>query len=181
MKTQVLMLVGILSLVGCGGSGVPWEGEGPPLDPQVTGGTGGSGVGSSSSGGEEAAFGGTGIVVGGYGTGGTLVGSGGAELVGGDSSVGLEGGASGVEPEGGEGGDEAVGGTGSGGYETGGTGSGGYETGGTGSGGTGSYDPCSLNVAHCFEAAASCYEFSPWSDCDQIVDVCAALQADCAE
>jgi hypothetical protein len=77
-------------------------------------------------------------------------------------------------------------GTGSGGYEQAGTGSGGYEQAGTGSGGygqagSGSYEPCSLNVAHCFDAAANCYEFSPWSDCDHIVDVCSALQMDCAK
>jgi hypothetical protein len=40
---------------------------------------------------------------------------------------------------------------------------------------------CLVNVSHCFDAAASCFEYSPGSDCDEIVDVCANMQADCEE
>jgi hypothetical protein len=69
---------------------------------------------------------------------------------------------------------------GEGGYDAGGAAQGGEASGGTGAGG-GSSSVCSQNVAQCFDAAANCYQYSPWSDCDQIVDVCAAMQAECSE
>jgi hypothetical protein len=58
---------------------------------------------------------------------------------------------------------------------------GGAEVGGSPAGGNGSVDPnsCSHDVARCFEAAAACYEYSPWSECDQIVDVCSAMEMQC--
>ncbi|MDF3067351.1 MAG: hypothetical protein K0R38_2952, partial [Polyangiaceae bacterium] len=49
---------------------------------------------------------------------------------------------------------------------------------GTGTGGSPELT-CLANVSHCFDAAANCFAYSPGSDCDQIVDVCAAMQADC--
>ena len=83
----------------------------------------------------------------------------------------------------GEAGTSSVGGSGQGGAtQVGGSGpyGGASQVGGSAPVGGSSGDlNCLVNVAHCFEAAANCFEFSPGSDCDQIVDVCAAMQADC--
>ena len=116
--------------------------------------------------------------------------------VGGNSDVG---GGYGVAGTGVGGYDAGIGGTGVGGYEVGGgygvAGSGGYEAGGSygvgGTGiavggyagsGTGPQDPlCLQNVVHCFDAASNCYQYSPTSDCDQIVDLCAVMQMECNE
>jgi hypothetical protein len=169
MKKKLMVVLGALSLMACGGSGKPWSGDGPAptgQTPTTLGGTGGS----------EA------VPVGGYEAGGSYA-------VGGSAAVGgyEAGGSYGVGGSYEAGGSYGVGGTGIdvGGYEAGGTG--GYSSAGTGyggfeSGGTGSQDPaCSQNVVHCFDAAANCYQYSPSSDCDQIVDVCAAMQMDCNE
>jgi hypothetical protein len=68
-----------------------------------------------------------------------------------------------------------------GGAETGGSmAAGGTETGGYGAGPAVDPNSCSHDVARCFDAAAACFEYSPWSDCDQIVDVCSAMEAQCA-
>ena len=192
MNKRLMAMLGALSLVACSGSGKTWDGGAPDLDDDWSGpgtvvagsstipaaGTG-TGVGGYEAGGSYA-VGGTGYGVGGYeaggsyGVGGTGYGVGGYEA-GGSYAVG------GYEAGGGYG----VGGTGYGvgGYEAG----GGYGFGGTGVGGggyagtgTGPQDPlCLQNVVHCFDAAANCYQYSPTSDCDQIVDVCAAMQMDC--
>jgi hypothetical protein len=104
---------------------------------------------------------------------------GGGYQVGGESN---EGGAS---PDGENppiGGDGPGGGTGSVGGEGHSGGEGGTSQGGAGGIGGGSpYLNCLVNVSHCFDAAASCFEYSPGSDCDEIVDVCANMQADCEE
>ena len=173
MKNKLMAVLGALSLVACGGSGKPWGGEdGPSSDggwlgpdgggPILVAGSVGVGGASLTTGGYEAggsfAVGGSGIAAGGYEAGGSFA-------VGG----------SGIAAGGYETGGYASGGTGSGGFESGGTGSGGFESGGTGPQGS----PCEQNVVHCFDAAANCYQYSPWSDCDQIVDVCAAMQMNC--
>lgn len=188
MTKKLMAVLGALALVACGGSGKPWEGEAPP---DVDGGWPGRPVPSAGSGpiaaAGSAAVGGSDAAVGGYeaggsyAVGGTGIAAGGYEA-GGSYGVGGTGSAAGGYEAGGS---YAVGGTGiaAGGYEAG----GGYGVGGTGyggfeSGGTGSQDPlCSQNVVHCFDAAANCYQYSPSSDCDQIVDVCAAMQMACNE
>jgi hypothetical protein len=176
MKKMMLVL-GALSLVGCGGSGDPhaggyyppdggWAASGPVELPGTgTGGaseTAGTSSGGYEAGGAPSATGGSGsatagTAAGGATTGGTSHAGGGAES-GGEETGGTE-----------SGGGSETGGTGSGA-----AGSGGYEAGG-------SSDACALDVVHCFDAAANCYEYSPWSDCDQIVDVCAAMQAACTD
>ena len=179
MNKQVMMLAGGLWLVGCGGSGRPWSGGGSdagpdgigagPAGPLQVGGSYpvGGGVAVSGAGGTTILdpIGGTG----GYESGGT--GSGGSDAGGGYSAGGT--GYAGTDAGGGY----EAGGTGSGGFATAGTGAGGYASGGTGS----QDQTCAQSVTHCFDAAANCYEYSPWSDCDQIVDVCAAMQATCGE
>jgi hypothetical protein len=186
MNKQVMMLAGALSLVGCGGSGVPWSGGGSDAGPvpignpgsnyQTLGGTSATGGGiavggTSAAGGAESggtSYGGS-EVGGGYEAGGTSYGgseAGGGYEAGGTSYGGYD-----------AGGGYAAGGTGYAGYGTGGTESGGYGSGGTGS----QNQTCAQSVTHCFDAAANCYEYSPWSDCDQIEDVCAAMQAACGE
>ena len=165
MTKQLLTVLGALSLVACGGSGVPYDSGGAPqLDDwgSHTGIAGSGTVGGShqGQGGEETT-----------GAGGTHAGAGGYEIGGTDSS--------GYAGAGGYG----VAGTGFGGTYAGGAGGvagGGYANGGTGVGG-GNDSLCLQNVAQCFDAAANCYQYSPWSDCDQIVDVCAAMQAECGE
>jgi hypothetical protein len=39
---------------------------------------------------------------------------------------------------------------------------------------------CSHDVARCLDAAAACFEYSPWSDCAEIVSVCSAMEAQCS-
>jgi len=188
MKTQAMLLTSLLTLVACGGSGVPWEGEQPAgSDAAVSGGTSAAGGGATSVGASSGKNNG-GLAMGGYqNVGGTLLIEGG---VGGESEEPVAGG---DESAGGEsiGGTSCGGGAGTdlpqGGYEVGGESS--EETGGAGpaEGGSGGYEnggepdheACLLNVAHCFDAAANCFQYSPRSDCDQIVDVCAAMQAKC--
>jgi hypothetical protein len=173
-----LMVASALSLVACGG-GEPWDGGWgePPKDGHAGSwtGTGGSGpvTGGTASDVEES---------GGESSGG----SGGAATAG--SSWG---GAFPIGGESNEGGAETGGyaGTATGGYAgtaTGGSGPIGGEGGasqagaaGTGTGGNGPDLNCLAGVSRCFDAAANCFEFSPASDCDQIVDVCAAMQANC--
>jgi hypothetical protein len=178
MNKTVMTLMGAWWLVGCGSEGVPWEGA---PEPDFYGpGTG--------SGGAFAVAGGPGVPEAGSSSyAGTS--SGGFETAGTSSHGGaapLAGSTSGGTGYGGY----AAGGTEAGGFDSGGSGYGGsgfagapyggYSAGGTGSGGSGPDDStCWQNVAHCLDAAASCYEFSPWSDCDQIVDVCTAMQMDC--
>jgi len=53
------------------------------------------------------------------------------------------------------------------------------EMGGYGAGGSVDPNSCSHDVARCFDAAAACFENSPWSNCEQIVDVCAAMETEC--
>jgi hypothetical protein len=154
MNKQWLTVLGALSLVACDGSGVPYDGGAPQLDGWPQGAQGPIGLA------------GTPAIAGSGTTGGSEQGQGG---VGGET-------------------DETS--AGAGGYEVGGfggthAGAGGYEMGGFGgthaSAGGGNGSLCSQNVAQCFDAAANCYQFSPWSDCDQIVDVCAAMQAECLD
>jgi hypothetical protein len=175
MTKQLLTVLGTLSLVGCGGSGVPYDGGAPQVDDwgshtgiAGSGATGGSDQGQGGVGEETAGAGGTYVGGGGYGVAGTdssgYAGGGGYGVAGTDSSGYAGGGGYGVA------------GTGSGGTDAG----GGYANGGTGVGG-GNGSLCLQNVAQCFDAAANCYQYSPWSDCDQIVDVCAAMQAECGE
>jgi hypothetical protein len=169
MKKKLMTVVGALSLVACGGSGVPWGGE-PPDDDGVWG---TPIAGTSWGSGGTLAVGGSGVSDGGYETGGT--GQGGAVETGGTGQGGA------VEIGGtGQGGAVEIGGYGGTGVPYGGTGAvpqGGYTSGGTGS----QSELCLQNVVHCFDAAANCYQYSPWSDCDQIVDVCTAMQMDCSE
>ena len=178
MTKKLMAVLGALVLVGCGGSGKPWSGEAPDVDggwPTTGGGWVGPSVGGSvAAGGSDAGLGGY-EAGGSYGVAGTGTGVGGYEA-GGSYAVGGTGiGVGGY----GAGGSYAVGGTGIG---VGGYGNGGSGYGGVASGGTGSQDPlCSQNVVHCFDAAANCYQYSPSSDCDQIVDVCAAMQMECNE
>jgi hypothetical protein len=56
---------------------------------------------------------------------------------------------------------------------------GGEEMGGYGAGGSIDPNSCSHDVARCFDAAAACFENSPWSNCGQIVEVCAAMESEC--
>lgn len=183
MKKKLMTVLGALSLVACGGSGVPWGGEAPADD-----GNWGAPIAGTSWGlGGSLAVGGSGIADGGYETGGT--GQGGAVEIGGTGQGGAveiggtgQGGAVEIGGYGGtgQGGAVEIGGYGGTGVPYGGTGAvpqGGYTSGGTGS----QSEPCLQNVVHCFDAAANCYQYSPWSDCDQIVDVCAAMQMDCSE
>ena len=141
MTKKLLVALGILSLVACGGSGKSWGGDGTAPD----GGWPASESGGSSTvpEGRSVVGGGSGIATGGYGPDGT----------------------------------PAVGGSGvaaGGGSASGGSGYGGFESDGTPRG-----SACSQNVVHCFDAAANCYQYSPASDCDEIVDVCAAMQSAC--
>lgn len=165
---KLVMVAGTFALIGCG-SGKPWDGASGGPEP-VPGGPsvgGGSVVrDSGASGGEESeSGGGRGHAMGGISAGG----SGGR-----GHAIGGEGGASEVVQ---------TGGISSGGPETseGGESSGGSDpVGGSSPVGGGDRDlDCLVNVSHCFEAAANCFAYSPGSDCDQIVDVCAAIQADC--
>jgi hypothetical protein len=178
MTKNLLTVLGALSLVACGGTGVPWNGDGEPGGGPEVGTAGGPSAGTGYGG---SSVGEGGYESGGYATGGSYIEGGGYSSGGtgyGGSYVGeggYEHGGTGIAGGGGY----ASGGTGSNvGGEYGGSGSGGYASGGTGSQGG---DSCSQNVAQCFEAAANCYQFSPWSDCDQIVDVCQGMQLECAE
>jgi hypothetical protein len=173
MTKKMLTMVGVFSLVACGGSGEPWHGAEPPD-------AGGGPVGIAGTWSSGSTGGTTAISEGGAETGGLSFG-------GAVPSGGYE--AGGTRFDGGSAGDDGYGYGGEtevGGY--GGTAVAGY--GGVGVAGSGGYGPseggsssdsltCLQNVAHCFDAAANCYEYSPWSDCDQIVDVCAAMQMDC--
>jgi hypothetical protein len=165
---KLLTVAGAIALVACG-SGKPWDGSAPPPReewPRAGAGgawafgAGGKTGGSVAEGGEETeSRGGTSPETGGFSAGGCSFGG---------------------HTEGGEGGVTEVveGGSSSGG----GAAFGGISPAGGSSPGGGS-DPgldCLVNVSHCFDAAANCFEYSPASDCDQIVDVCAAMQADCA-
>ena len=165
-----MMVAGALALAACG-SGKPWDENGTmPGEESPHAGAGGASAfgGASLVGGESAVEsggrGGIGKETGGYSAGGAPfgypeIGEGGASLI--------EGGSSNV----GEGG-ETFGGSSPGG------GSG--PAGGSSPAGGGNPElNCLANVSHCFEAAANCFEYSPASDCDQIVDVCADMQADC--
>jgi hypothetical protein len=164
MKKKLMTVLGTLSLVACGGSGVPWDGDGASGDE----GWGSPTAGTSSASGGTLALGGSGISDGGHEAG--EIGQGGAVEIGGYGGTGPVGG---YESGGtGQGGAVEIGGYGGTGIPM-----GGYESGGTGSHG----EPCLQNVVHCFDAAANCYQYSPWSDCDQIVDICAAMQMDCSE
>jgi len=173
MMMKLVLVAGALSLMACG-SGKQWDGmgEGPPGmeigGAATAGGPGAAGGGSIAQGGEASSWGGSGSMTGGACTGG--ISSGGVVQVGGGYPVGGEGGVT-----------EGEAGTASGGAEQGGGAYGGAsQVGGSGAvGGGGSELSCLANVAHCFDAAANCFEYSPGSDCDKIVDVCAALQADC--
>jgi hypothetical protein len=172
MSMKMMTFAGALALAGCGGLH-----EAPDM-----GGTGGTGYGASPPkpvGGTG--FEGGGFEAGGYGTGGTGVPTGGTRYEGGGYEAGGYGtGGTGV-PTGGtgyEGGGYEAGGYEAGGVGFAGTAAGGYETGGTGSLPSDEWT-CLQNVSHCFNAAANCYEYSPWSDCDQIVDVCSAMQETC--
>lgn len=191
MNMKMVMFTGVLALVGCGGlHEAPDIGGGNPF-PDVTAGTSQGGSGP---------VGGTGYEAGGYAMAGT--GHGGSEVTAGTNSYGGYGTAgtgyesggygtagTGYESGGYEAGGYEAGGYEAGGYESGGSGTagssygGGFPLGGASQGGTGSAPPdertCLQNVSHCFNAAANCYEYSPWSDCDQIVDVCAAMQDAC--
>jgi len=174
MMMKLVMVAGALSLIACG-SGNPWDGTGEGSrgieigGAATAGGPSAAGGGSIAQGGEEESpWGGSGSTNGGACTGG--ISSGGAAQAGGGYAVGGEGGVT-----------EGGGGTASGGVEQGGGAYGGaVQVGGSGAvAGGGSELNCLANVAHCFDAAANCFEYSPGSDCDKIVDVCAALQADC--
>ena len=174
MKWSVLSGCSALLAMACGGThesaslergvgvagSVDWYG--------AVGGTGGRTGGDSVSWGGNGAIpaGGNGAISAGgsdpvpWGGNGTIpVGGNGAIPAGGSTS--MSGGGSSVTPVGGTGATEA----------------GGAEA----VGGSGSVDPnsCSHDVARCFNAAAACYEYSPWSDCDQIVDVCSAMEMQC--
>ena len=117
----------------------------------------------------------------GYG-GATATGGSGAIPTGGFGAGTATGGGTSI-PSGGYGAGTATGGSTSipsGGYGA--VSAGGAEVGGSQAvGGSGGVDPnsCSHDVARCFEAAAACYEYSPWSECDQIVDVCSAMEMQC--
>jgi len=177
MKKKLMAVLGALSLVACGGSGKPWSGDDGPIPDQgwpttgpgiATGGSEPSSVGGYEAGGNFGVAGSG--AVGGYEAGGSFA-VGGYEAGGNFGVAGYEAGGSFAVSG-------AVGGYESGGsYGSAGTGYGGFTSGGTGSQGSN----CLQNVVHCFDAAANCYEYSPWSDCDQIVDVCAAMQMDCNE
>jgi hypothetical protein len=185
MKMKMITFGAVLALVGCGGlHEAPDLGGATPVG-EATAGTssalGGSGPLGSAYGGGSATAGTS--AEGGYETGGTGFEGGGYEAGGyATGGTGFEGG--GYEAGGYASGGTGFAGTPAGGYESGGTGyGGGWPVGGASEGGTGSSLPddwtCLQNVSHCFNAAANCYEYSPWSDCDQIVDVCSAMQDSC--
>jgi len=177
MTKKLLVALGILSLVACGGSGKSWGGDGTAPD----GGWPASESGGSSTvpEGRSVVGGGSGIATGGYGPDGTPAVGGSGIAAGGYGPDGTPAvGGSGIAAGGyGPDGTPAVGGSGvaaGGGSASGGSGYGGFESDGTPRG-----SACSQNVVHCFDAAANCYQYSPASDCDEIVDVCAAMQSAC--
>jgi hypothetical protein len=182
MNKKLMAVLGALSLVACGGSGKEWDGDGSA--PDVGGGWPTTGIPVGDVGGSTA-VGGSNIagsydVGGGYGVAGTGVGVGGNE-VGGGYDVGSGG--TGCDMGSGYGVAGAgvdVGGNEAGGsYSVGGTG---IAVGGSGGSAAGPQDPlCWQNVVHCFDAASNCFQYSPTSDCDQIVDLCAAMQTECNE
>ena len=178
MNMKMVTFASALALVGCGGLHEESDIGGDNAEP-TTGPTGGrshSGTAGTGYGGSGPAEGGEG----GYTTAGT--GYGGHATAGTGSVGGYEMGGESAGGTGSEGGHGGVSVGGEGGFAT--AGEGGASVGGeSGGGGTGSVPPsewtCSQNVAHCFDAAANCYEYSPWSDCDQIVDVCSEMQGSC--
>jgi hypothetical protein len=107
---------------------------------------------------------------GGHGFGGSVYANGGADYGSAGTGYGLGGS---VYANGGA--DYGVGGTG---YGLGGFGYGGYSVGGSGR------EPdngsCLEQVSHCLTVASDCFEYSPWSDCDQIIGLCDELQQSCA-
>jgi hypothetical protein len=187
MNMKMVTFTGAFALVGCGGlQEAPDVGGGNPFANVPAGASQyGPAAGTSSYGGYGTA--GTGYESAGYGTAGTVYESGGY----GTAGTGYESGGYGTGGTGYESGGYGTAGTGyeSGGYEAGGYGTAGSgyggasPVGGSSQGGAGPVPPdewtCLQNVSHCFNAAANCYEYSPWSDCDQIVDVCAAMQETC--
>jgi len=193
MKWSVLSGCSALFALACSGTngaenGGGWYGE--PAPREIGGESSVAGAGTATGGGSAMPSGGYGagtatggsgaIPNGGYGA-GTATGGGGA-IPSGGFGAGTATGGGGAIPSGGFGAGTATGGSGTmpnGGYGA--VSAGGAEAGGGEAGGNGGVDPnsCSHDVARCFEAAAACYEYSPWSDCDQIVDVCSAMEMQC--
>jgi hypothetical protein len=188
MKRKLMLVVFGLGSIGCGGLD-----DGPPEiapdgRPYSAAGRGGHGFGGSvyANGGADYGSAGTGYGLGGsvyanggadygsagtsYGLGGSVYANGGADYGSAGTGYGLGGS---VYANGGA--DYGVGGTG---YGLGGFGYGGYSVGGSGR------EPdngsCLEQVSHCLTVASDCFEYSPWSDCDQIIGLCDELQQSCA-